>query len=166
MEEFWGRIQRGPFGLRKHEMWRSAASLVHVANHCFMSCKHKALKFAAHKRAVPQTQRLIPKGRGSGKQTYIELLHSSCLKFCVVMVVSDSLRSTLIWSTLQNFSGGTHPLTLYNTVCYMHADNHTLHVLHQPPLYINYMYAPTFFNLWICPSSLALTLLSYIIAIR
>ena len=31
-------------------------------------------------------------------------LQSSCHKFCVVMVVSDSLRSTLVWS--KNFPGG------------------------------------------------------------
>ena len=76
-----------------------------MTNHCFMSCEHKALKSAAPKSslqetavAVPHIQWLIPKGRDSDKRPYNELpkLQSSCHKFCVVMVVSDGLRSTLI----------------------------------------------------------------------
>ena len=61
--------------------------------------------------AVLHIQRLIPKGRGSKKQPYNELreLQSSCHKFCVVMVVSDGLRSTLIWSKFKKFSWGTMP---------------------------------------------------------
>ena len=46
--------------------------------------------------AVPHIQRLIPKGRGSEKRPYDESpeVQSSCHKFCVVMVVSDGLRSS------------------------------------------------------------------------
>ena len=82
-----------------------------------MSCKHKALKSAAPKRQQWQYLTwLIPKGRGSKKRPYDESprLQSTCHKFCVVMVVYDGLRSTLIWSKFRNFSGGACPQTPYH----------------------------------------------------
>ena len=50
---------------------------------------------------------------GSEKRPYDESprLQSSCHKFCVVMVVSDGFRSTLIWSKFKNFPGGACPQT-------------------------------------------------------
>ena len=66
-----------------------------------------------HSVAVPHIQRLIQKGRGSEKRPYGESpeLQSSCHKFCVVMVVSNGLRSTLIWSKFEKFPGGACPQT-------------------------------------------------------
>ena len=69
-----------------------------------MSCKQKALKSAAPKRqfcgSASYTKADPAKGRGSEKQPYNEWpeLLSSYHKFCVFIMVSDGLRSTLIWS--------------------------------------------------------------------
>ena len=67
-------------------------------NHCFMSCKHKTLESASpldSSVAVSHIQRLIPKGKWFPPCDESPELHSSCQTFCVVMVVSDGLRSTL-----------------------------------------------------------------------
>ena len=55
--------------------------------------------------AVPQIQRHILKGRNSEKLPHDESpeLHSSCHTFYVLMVVSNSLRSTLVCCTFQHF---------------------------------------------------------------
>ena len=75
---------------------RSYSDTAHISimNHCLMSCKHKALKSAAPKRQFCGSA----SGRGFEKRPYNESpeLQSSRHKFCVVMVVSDGLRSTLI----------------------------------------------------------------------
>ena len=83
-------------------------------NHGFMSCKHKTAAPWDSSVAVSHIQRLIPKGkgqRGSEKRPYDESpeLQSSCQPFCVVMVVSDGLRSTLIWSKPKSFQGEHAP---------------------------------------------------------
>ena len=70
-------------------------------NHCFMSCKHKTLESAApldSSVAVSHIQRLIPKGKWFPPYDESPELQSSRQTFCVVMVVSDGLRSTLISS--------------------------------------------------------------------
>ena len=74
--------------------------------------------------AVAILQRLIPKGRGSEKRPYdesFEFMQSSCQKFCMVIVVSNSPRSTLIsvWTMMmvirliirQNFMTSEEALT-------------------------------------------------------
>jgi len=74
----------------------------------------RALKSAALKRqfycSASNTQ-ADSKGRGSEKRPYNKLpeLHFSWHKCCVVMVVFDGLRSTLIWPKFQNFPGGACP---------------------------------------------------------
>ena len=85
--------------------------------------------------AVPHIQRLIQKGRGSEKRPYGESpeLQSSCHKFCVVMVVSNGLRSTLIWSTFENFPG-EHACALYVQKKFARAAwQHNLPTLCVPP---------------------------------
>ena len=94
-------------GLSTRETRRFTARLTHVAtpmqrtspymNYCFMSCKHRALKYAAPRRHLPQTQRLIPKGRGSEKRPYDESpeLHSKLPQILRGYGVSDGLRSSL-----------------------------------------------------------------------
>ena len=92
--------------------------------------------------AVPQIQRLILKGRGFEKWPYNESpeLHSSCHKFCVLMVVSDCLRSILIWCKFQIFTKRACPQTpLERCALCMHRQLFTICAPHQPPLC---MYAP------------------------
>ena len=92
--------------------------------------------------AVPHIQRLIPNGRGSEKQPYDEWLEllSSYHKFMFFFMVSDSLRSTLIWSKLKNFPCSQTPLERY--ALYTHRNSarcstprcHTKTTLCMPPL--------------------------------
>ena len=103
--------------------------LVHVAtplytNHCFVSCKYKTLKSVAPKRQFcgsASNTKANSKERGSEKRPYDESpeLHSSC-NFCVVMVVSNGLRSTLIL-----FLGEHAPRPPQNTALYAHSQLHT-----------------------------------------
>ena len=89
--------------------------------------------------AVPHIQRLILKGRGSEKRPHESLeLHSRHHKFCVVMVVSDGLRSTLRWS---KFSEGACPQTPLEHCPFYTARKLSVRVVcatwpHQPPLYV------------------------------
>ena len=130
---------------------RSYSDAAHISLSITASCpaniKHSNLQLPRDSSvAVPHIQRLIPKGRGSEKQPYDESpeLLSSCHKFCVFIVVSDGLRSTLIWS---KFSGGECPQTpLQCYALYAHrncvrctrrmAAPKTLHV-YPPPLHKN-----------------------------
>ena len=107
-------------------------------NHCFMSCniKHSNLQLPRDSSvAVAHIQRLIPKGRGSKKQPYDELpeLQSSCHKFCVVMVVSDGLRSTLIWSKCKNFPREHAPRPPWNVVRYTRTQKNCARRMAAPP---------------------------------
>ena len=111
-------------------------------NHCFMSCNTKQSTIQLPRDissvAVAILQRLIPKGRGSEKRPYDEslVLQSSCHKFCVVMVVSDGLRSTLIWPKSKNFPGERAPRERYIRH-YTRAQNCARAAWpHQPPLYM------------------------------
>ena len=128
--------------------------LVHVAtplytNHCFVSCKYKTLKSVAPKRQFcgsASNTKANSKERGSEKRPYDESpeLHSSC-NFCVVMVVSNGLRSTLIWSKFQTFPRRTCPQTpLEHCTIRSQSTAHYMH--HSNP---HSMRMPTFFNLWI-----------------
>ena len=105
--------------------------------------------------AVSHIQRLIPKGRGSEKWPYDESpkLQSSCHKLCMVMVVSDGLRSTLIWSKFKKFSWGSMPPDpLQRCALYVHAHIKKLHALRAPHEHTNpAVCVPPFFNLRICP---------------
>ena len=67
-------------------------------NHCFMSCKHESAAPLDTSVAVSHIQRLIPKGKWFPPCDESPELQSSCQTFCMVMVVSDGLRSTLISS--------------------------------------------------------------------
>ena len=122
-------------------------------NHCFVSSKHKAFKSAAPLHlpwdssvAAPQIQRLIPKGRGSEKPLYDQSpqLYSSCHIFCMVMVLSNGLRRTLICSKFHIFLG-EHP---YNTALNKHRQ---LHTMCATPINPHSRCMPPFLNLWICP---------------
>ena len=88
-------------------------------NHCFLSCKklkHSNLQLPrASCLAVPPIQRLIQKERGSE-------LHSSC----VVMVVSDGLRSSLMYGLNFKIFLGEHALSPPTTLHYTRTDNCTL----------------------------------------
>ena len=116
-----------------------------------MSCKHIALKSAASKRqfsgspSYTNLQRLILKGRGSEKWPYNESpeLQSNFHKFCVVMVVSDSLTGTLIW---WKFSWGAYPwIPLQHCVLYVQKKFACCMATPTPTLCV----PPPFFNLWI-----------------
>ena len=76
-------------------------------------------------------------------------LDSSGHKFYVIMVVSDVLRSTLIWS---KFLGEHAPKPPLNTVRYM--------LTHKCVLCAPCMPLPLF-NFWICPHALPLNILEW-----
>ena len=112
---YWGADPRGgiclPFGTE--QAWNvevycllsahsySNASAYLYMNHCFMSWKHKALKSAASNRQFcgsASNTKAASEGKRLEKWPYNESpeLHSSYHKFCMIMVVSDGLRSTLV----------------------------------------------------------------------
>ena len=62
------------------------------------------------------------------------------------MVVSDGLRSTLTWCKVKNCPEEACPQTPLEDCT--RTDNYVRRAPHQSPLY---MYAPSFFNLWIRP---------------
>ena len=66
-----------------------------------------------------------------------ELL-SSCHKFCAFIVVSNGLRSTLLWSGFQNFPGGACPQTpLHRSgALYTHTETMCATWPHQKNLYV------------------------------
>ena len=107
--------------------------------------------------AVPHIQRLpIPKGRGAPRNDHMmnRLIQSSCHKFCVVILVSDRLRSTLIW---KNFGGSMPPdppiySYTYTAVQYMHQKKNVLAMCTQmaTPIFTQCVPSPLL-NLWIRP---------------
>ena len=89
-------------------------------NHCFISYKHKTLKLQFPRDgfvAMPPIQRLILNWRSSEKWPYDKSpeLHSSCQKFCVVMVVTNGLSYNINFKIVL----GEHaPRPPKNTVSY------------------------------------------------
>ena len=124
-----------------------------------MSCKHKALKSAAPKRQFDLWQCLIYKGwfrREWAPRNDHTMNHLSCSpvaitaphKFCVVMVVSDGLKSTLIYGLIwKNFPGSACPQTPLGYTAKNKCALHAPHGRTNP----HSMCAPPFFNLWIRP---------------
>ena len=107
---------------------------------CQSSCKHKALKSAAPKRqfcgSASNTKADFERKGLQETTIYDELpeLHSSCHKLCVVMVVSNGLRSTLICSKFQILLKKHAPKPFKNAECYTQTDNCMLCIPHQLPL--------------------------------
>ena len=142
-------------------MWRFSAHLAHVATPMQCISLYESLLHVlqtqstqicrsqeASSVAVSQIQKLIPKGRGSERRQIDDSpeLRSSCHKLCVVMVVSDGLRSTLIWSNFPLGSKPPDPLTMLHA---LHAHT-TLHCARHTNSQFMYI-CPPFSNLWICP---------------
>ena len=110
-----------PFGIEQALNAEVTALLAHVASQtqhtspyksaasCPVNIKHSNLQLPRNSGGT--TQWLIPKRRGSETRPYDESPKSSCHKFCVVMMVSDGFRSTLMWPKFKNFPGGTFPQT-------------------------------------------------------
>ena len=106
-----------------------------------MSCRHKALKSAPKRQQrqyLTYKGSVIPKRRGSKKRPYDKSprLQSTCDRFCVVMVVFDGLRSTLIWSKFRKSSWESMPPDPHTTLCVMMRAPHgcTNPTLCMPPL--------------------------------
>ena len=96
-----------PSGLSKHKTRRFTARLAHVATPTQRTSLYESLLHVLHKTlesaapldsSVAVSQRLIPKGKWLPPYDESPELQSCCQTFCVVMVVSDGLRSTLISS--------------------------------------------------------------------
>ena len=110
-----------PFGIEQALNAEVTALLAHVASQtqhtspyksaasCPVNIKHSNLQLPRNSGGT--TKWLIPKGRGSETRPYDESPKSSCHKFCVVMMVSNGFRSTLMWPKFKNFPGGAFPQT-------------------------------------------------------